>query len=186
VRDHHVTLTWSGFICQIVRDVEAIRLDRTNTVRSLRDQLQAVVSAGGADAGFPILSKEPGGLNIIGYIGVTELEYALSEPMFLMSERYSTSHTNTCISAIVADDADAICHFHSDKGAFRDTVSTASSYREYASGLDPFDFTVYMNHVCPSASALSFFLNPHLFFPMLGSIVGFNLCSIGARSAILR
>ena len=64
---------------QVVRDVDTIRADRTNTVKSLRDQLQEAVSAGYGDGGFPILRKEPGGLKMIGYIGVNELEHALSE-----------------------------------------------------------------------------------------------------------
>ncbi|KAF8464508.1 chloride channel [Gautieria morchelliformis] len=141
---------WGGLQAgdAIVRHVEAICLDRTNTVRSLRDQLQAVVSAGGADAGFPILSKEPGGLKVIGYIGVNELEYALT---------------------VVADDADAICHFHPARGAVRDTASFESSYREYASGPDPFDFTVYMNHAPLSVSTYAPLELVQQFFVKLGA-----------------
>ena len=52
---------------QVTRDVDTIRTDRKNTVRSLRDQLQDAVSAGYGDGGFPILRKEPGGLEMIGY-----------------------------------------------------------------------------------------------------------------------
>ena len=67
---------------QVARDADIIRTDRTNTVRSLRDQLQDAVSAGYGDGGFPILRKEHGGLKMIGYIGVNELEHALSERYF--------------------------------------------------------------------------------------------------------
>jgi len=66
---------------QAVRDVEAIRLEKENTVKNLRDQLQAAVSAGYGDGGFPNLQKEPGGSKMIGYIGVSELEHALSKFM---------------------------------------------------------------------------------------------------------
>lgn len=59
--------------------METIRLDKENTVKSLRDQLQAVVSAGYGDGGLPILQREPGGSKLLGYIGVSELEHALSE-----------------------------------------------------------------------------------------------------------
>lgn len=69
----------SGLIFQVVRDVDIIRADKTNTVKSLRDLLQDAVSAGYGDSGFPILKKESGGLKMIGYIGVNELEHALSE-----------------------------------------------------------------------------------------------------------
>jgi chloride channel 3/4/5 len=60
--------------------VEVIRLDRTNTVMSLRDQLQTLLASGNDDGGFPILrvDSEGGGLRMIGYIGANELEHALS------------------------------------------------------------------------------------------------------------
>jgi chloride channel 3/4/5 len=69
---HHVT--------QTDRDVDVIRLDRDNTVESLRDQLQHLLASGHDDAGFPILStaKEDGGARLVGYIGANELEHALS------------------------------------------------------------------------------------------------------------
>jgi hypothetical protein len=69
---HHVT--------QTDRDVDVIRLDHFNTVKSLRDQLQNLLASGHDDAGFPILSgaKEDGGTRLVGYIGANELEHALS------------------------------------------------------------------------------------------------------------
>ena len=54
-------------------------MEKENTVKNLRDQLQVVVSAGCGDGGFPILQREHGGSKMIGYIGVSELEHALSE-----------------------------------------------------------------------------------------------------------
>ncbi len=60
--------------------MEAIRVDQSNTVESLRDQLQDLVSMGNDDGGFPILRTygEDDGLRMIGYIGANELEHALS------------------------------------------------------------------------------------------------------------
>jgi chloride channel 3/4/5 len=61
-------------------DVAVIRVDRENSVESLRDQLQALLSAGHDDSGFPILRKGKGeeGMRMVGYIGANELEHALS------------------------------------------------------------------------------------------------------------
>jgi len=57
-----------------------IRLDRTNTVKSLRDQLQEVFRSGNDDSGFPILRKDDAhdDMRLVGYIGANELEHALS------------------------------------------------------------------------------------------------------------
>ena len=59
------------------RDVDVIRLDQTNTVKSLRDKLLKCVAMGYVDSGFPILRPDIGGLKMVGYIGVNELEHAL-------------------------------------------------------------------------------------------------------------
>ena len=56
-----------------------IRVDRTNTVKSLRDKLQELVNAGNSDSGFPILRPDEEGMRMVGYIGANELEHALSE-----------------------------------------------------------------------------------------------------------
>jgi hypothetical protein len=73
-------------LVQTDRDVEVIRVDRENTVESLRDQLQALLCAGHDDVGFPILKKDKDdeeGMRMMGYIGANELEHALS--LFLAS-----------------------------------------------------------------------------------------------------
>jgi chloride channel 3/4/5 len=78
---------YSREICMVIllpqtdRDVEVIRLDKENTVESLRDQLQALLCAGHDDTGFPILrnDKHDEGLRMVGYIGASELEHALGE-----------------------------------------------------------------------------------------------------------
>ncbi|TFY72949.1 hypothetical protein EVG20_g64 [Dentipellis fragilis] len=111
------------------RDVEVIRVDHANTVKSIRDQLQQLVSTGYYDSGFPILREDEGGPRLVGYIGANELEHALS---------------------IVADEADSHVHFHNTRasGLHRMTSSSVSSLIAEGSGNaepDPFDFTVYMD-----------------------------------------
>ena len=67
---------------QMDRDVEAIHIERLNTVRTLRDQLAKLVTAGFADTGFPILrGEEDGSSRMLGFIGGSELEHALSTPI---------------------------------------------------------------------------------------------------------
>jgi len=68
-------------VFQADRDVDVIRVGRKNTVETLRDQLQNLLVSGHDDAGFPILSdlKDDGGTRLVGYIGASELEHALSK-----------------------------------------------------------------------------------------------------------
>ncbi|KAI0744080.1 chloride channel [Daedaleopsis nitida] len=111
------------------RDVEVIRVDRTNTVKSLRDKLQQLVDSGNSDSGFPILRPDGDGLRMVGYIGVNELEHALS---------------------IVADEPDEQIAFHpadgSAQGHMGPMASSVSSLAEMGSTLfDPYDFTCYMD-----------------------------------------
>lgn len=61
------------------RNVGLICLDERNTVKELRDKLQSSLRSGYADSGFPIVRREAGGLRVVGYIGVNELEHALGE-----------------------------------------------------------------------------------------------------------
>lgn len=58
---------------------EVIRIDARNTVKSLRDQLQALLLTGHDDSGLPILRPigDSGKLRMVGYIGASELEHAL-------------------------------------------------------------------------------------------------------------
>ncbi|TBU33934.1 chloride channel [Dichomitus squalens] len=110
------------------RDVEAIRLDQPNTVKSLRDQLQKLVDSGNSDSGFPILKADDDGLRMVGYIGANELEHALS---------------------IVADDPDEVISFHAagPHGHFplASSVSSLAETGSNALGLDPYDFSCYMD-----------------------------------------
>lgn len=59
--------------------MEVLRVDHENTVKSVRDQLQALVEGGNSDSGFPILRPDGEGTRMVGYIGANELEHALSK-----------------------------------------------------------------------------------------------------------
>ena len=58
--------------------MEAIRVEESNTVKNLRDKLQALLNSENDDGGFPILRSDDGGCRLVGYIGASELEHALS------------------------------------------------------------------------------------------------------------
>ncbi|KDR75843.1 hypothetical protein GALMADRAFT_248571 [Galerina marginata CBS 339.88] len=112
------------------RDVEVIRLDRKNTVKSLKSQLINLTSSGAEDTGLPILRGDTNddGFRMVGYIGSNELEHALS---------------------LVAEDTDDDVHFHS---AYSHPLASSSfsSLQESSQAtatvpLDPFDFTPYMD-----------------------------------------
>ncbi|KAI0645812.1 chloride channel [Trametes meyenii] len=111
------------------RDVDVVRVDRENTVKSLRDQLQELVEAGNSDSGFPILRPDGEGMRMVGYIGANELEHALS---------------------IVADDPDRVISFHpasaqSHGGPMASSISSLAEAGSNIFGVDPYDFTYYMD-----------------------------------------
>ncbi|OBZ70518.1 H(+)/Cl(-) exchange transporter 5 [Grifola frondosa] len=110
------------------RDVDVIHADHDNTVKSLRDQLAILVNAKKSDSGFPILKDDEEGQRMVGYIGASELEHALS---------------------IVADHSDKIIKFHvTTPGHGGPMTSSFSSLAETGSidfGTDLFDFTCYMD-----------------------------------------
>lgn len=108
------------------RDVEVINIERVNTVRALRDQLAKLVVAGFTDTGFPILrSDDDGGSRMLGFIGSSELEHALS---------------------IVAEDADHPVSFQSRDLRYRSlSISSSSISSMFDQAEDPFDFSVYMD-----------------------------------------
>jgi len=56
-------------------------MDRTNTVKTLRDQLLTLTASENDDGGFPILRHDTnaGGMRMVGFIGANELEHALSK-----------------------------------------------------------------------------------------------------------
>ncbi|KAJ7096255.1 clc channel [Mycena epipterygia] len=138
-----------------VRDAEVIRLDHPNTVRTLIDQLQALLSTGNDDGGFPILRKDGDdrydNLRMVGYIGANELEHALS---------------------IVADDPDDEVQFHPEfthHGGF--ASASFSSLLETGQGpeVDPLDFSIYMDQAPLTVQSNSPLEMVHQYFTKLGA-----------------
>jgi chloride channel 3/4/5 len=77
-------------------NVEVIRVDRENTVKALRDQLQQLFSTGSDDSGFPILKPDEhrdGCMRMVGFIGASELEHALSTVASSVGLLLLTIHT---------------------------------------------------------------------------------------------
>ncbi|KAI0775828.1 chloride channel [Trametes elegans] len=113
------------------RDVDVIRIDRENTVRSLRDQLQELVESGNSDSGFPILRPDDEGMRMVGYIGANELEHALT---------------------IVADEPDQSITFHTTTphthgGPMTSSISSLAETGSNIIGGDPYDFSCYMDQL---------------------------------------
>ncbi|KAK0212563.1 chloride channel [Desarmillaria ectypa] len=133
------------------RDVEVIRLDRPNTVESLRDQLQTLLSSGNDDGGFPILRTDSEeGMRMVGYIGANELEHALS---------------------IVADHGGDEVYFHSAFSyhslASSSISSLMGSAQDYAA--DPLDFSIYMDQAPLTVQSNSPLEMVHQLFVKLGA-----------------
>lgn len=79
--DYKHEYTWGNLQISdvVVRDGVTIQVDEDNTVQSLGEKLLALVASGAHDSGLPILRKDDNdGTRLIGYIGVNELEHALS------------------------------------------------------------------------------------------------------------
>ncbi|ESK97097.1 voltage-gated chloride channel [Moniliophthora roreri MCA 2997] len=134
-----------------VRDVEVVRLDHTNTVTSLRDQLQILVSFGNDDSGFPILRKDGSDdkMRMVGFIGANELEHALS---------------------IVADEGDEEVHFQLEQSHRVLASSSISSLSESGQdAFDLFDFSIYMDRAPLTVSSNSPLEMVHQFFAKLGA-----------------
>jgi hypothetical protein len=117
-----------------------IRSDEPNTVKSLRDLLQHAVQNGMTE-GFPIITNDR---KVIGYIGTNELEHALSTPQLYILTRYTDAHI-----AMVADNANATCHFYPvrDTPDYEPESVSSSMYEEDGGMRDLFDFTIYMDRV---------------------------------------
>jgi chloride channel 3/4/5 len=142
---------WGGYQIDNVtnRDVDVISIDRENTVETLRDQLQNLLVSGHDDAGFPILTSavDEEGTRLVGYIGASELEHALS---------------------VVADVADGQVFFHTTFGHTDMTSSSASSFMDHPI-TDPFDFSVYMDQAPLTIQSNSPLELVHQFFVKLGA-----------------
>jgi chloride channel 3/4/5 len=136
-----------GF-CQVQRDVPVIRVDETNTASSLGGRLLDLTSSGIYDSGFPILQNDvaDSGLRMVGYIGSNELDHALCS--------CHVQATFLCLIliliALVPADGDDEVHFHATYGHHW-ASSSISSFQESPLLVqsDPFDFTPYMDQVCP-------------------------------------
>ncbi|KAJ6499237.1 chloride channel [Mycena sanguinolenta] len=137
-----------------VRDAEVIRLSGPNTVRSLINQLQALLALGNDDSGFPILRKDGDeghdDWRMIGYIGANELEHALS---------------------LVADDPEDEVQFHAEL-SHRGGLSSASFSSLLDGGqpdIDPFDFSIYMDQSPLTVQSNSPLEMVHQYFTKLGA-----------------
>ncbi|KAJ7647251.1 chloride channel [Roridomyces roridus] len=138
------------------RDVEVIRLDRTNTGRTLTEQLETLLVIGNDDGGFPILRTDEDDeyhekLRMVGYIGASELEHALS---------------------IIADDPDEEVQFHPEF-AHRGGRASASLSSLLENGqpphLDVFDFSIYMDQAPLTVQSNSPLEMVHQYFTKLGA-----------------
>ncbi|CAE6438320.1 unnamed protein product [Rhizoctonia solani] len=131
------------------RKVETIVVDEENTVRALRDKLLVAVRDGNGDSGIPIVQREDAGYRMVGYIGTSELEHALT---------------------ILADTPDEVCKFHAvippqpDFGA-----SSISSLYDTPGRLDPFDLTIYMDQAPLTVPAHAPLELVHQLFTKLGA-----------------
>ncbi|KAG1816060.1 chloride channel [Suillus subaureus] len=142
---------WSNLSIKEVtdRDVDVIRVDRHNTVESLRDQLQLLLNAEHDDGGFPILrpNRDEDGMRLVGYIGASELEHALT---------------------VVAEGATEEVRFHTTY-MHEDMGTSYSSWVEEQNKDDPFDFSVYMDQAPLMIQSNSPLELLHQFFVKLGA-----------------
>lgn len=144
---------WGNFhISDVIRrDAEVIRIDHTNTVKSLIDSLHALGTSGQDDGGFPIIRQEgdSDGLRLVAYIGANELEHALS---------------------IVADNGDDEVRFRATYEHYHDS-SSISSLMETGREIeqDLFDFSMYMDQSPLTVQSNAPLEMVHQFFVKLGA-----------------
>ncbi|CAE6419770.1 unnamed protein product, partial [Rhizoctonia solani] len=131
------------------RKVETIVVEEDNTVRALRDKLLVAVHDGNGDGGIPILQREDAGHRMVGYIGTSELEHALT---------------------ILADAPDEACKFHAAVPPQPDFgTSSISSLYDTPGQLDPFDLTIYMDQAPLTVPAHAPLELVHQLFTKLGA-----------------
>lgn len=133
--------------------MEVIHVGQPNTVRTLRDQLAKLVAAGYSVTGFPILQSDVNGESrMLGFIGGNELEHALStstSASCLFPRVTPRANQGTACLGIVAEKADHPVSFQPSLLLYRSfSTSSMSSVPDHPE--DPFDFSVYMDKVCPS------------------------------------
>lgn len=116
-------------------------------MKNLRDKLQTLLNSGNDDSGFPILRSDDEGNRLVGYIGASELEHALSTSHGVV---YCGLSLNSII-AIVAEDADLEISFHptTPYGHGGPMASSVSSIEagSHLLGSDTSDFSPYMDQV---------------------------------------
>ncbi len=127
------------------RDAPTLRADKTHTVRELTGRLLELVRLGYADAGFPVLVKEPAAdregrtfptLRILGFLGINELEHALNE---------------------LADEPDAEVNLIPDDTLMRSSRLSIFSFSESHEGRhNPYDLSQYIDRVSQHRCTTSF------------------------------
>ncbi|GMK55767.1 hypothetical protein CspeluHIS016_0208230 [Cutaneotrichosporon spelunceum] len=137
---------WGGRLVSEVmdRDAPTLRADKTHTVRELTGRLLALVRLGYADAGFPVLVREPAAdregrtfptLRILGFLGVNELEHALTE---------------------LADEPDAQVNLIPEDGVMRSSRLSIFSFSESHEGRhNPYDLSQYIDRAPITVQAYS-------------------------------
>lgn len=91
----------SCVLFQADRDVEVIKMEDNNTVKSLRDKLQVLMFAGREDSGFPILREDDAGPRLVGYIGASELEHALGMCSCISASFVQVADCNMQLSLLI-------------------------------------------------------------------------------------
>ncbi|KAF9450421.1 hypothetical protein P691DRAFT_810365 [Macrolepiota fuliginosa MF-IS2] len=135
------------------QDVDVIKLDEKNTTMSLRDKLLALNMSGNDDGGFPILRKDRSDeLRMVGYIGASELEHALSIVADSGADE-EIQFDNTCTHDLTSSSISSLLdgHVHTNYSA------------------DPFDFSIYMDQAPLTISSNSPMELLHQFFVKLGA-----------------
>lgn len=120
------------------RDAPTLRADKPHTVRELTGKLLELVRLGYADAGFPVLVKEPAidregrptsVLRVLGFLGINEVEHALTA---------------------LADEPDASINLMPDDTVPmpRSSMMSIFSFRESSDGRgNPYDLSQYLDRV---------------------------------------
>ncbi|KAL1411308.1 hypothetical protein Q8F55_002259 [Vanrija albida] len=121
---------------QMDRDAPTLRADKPHTVRELTGKLLELVRLGYADAGFPVLVKEPAidregrptsVLRVLGFLGINEVEHALTA---------------------LADEPDASINLMPDDTVSmpRSSMLSIFSFRESSDGRgNPYDLSQYLD-----------------------------------------
>lgn len=133
------------------RDVPTIQLEKENTVRDVHNALLVLARAGYDDGVLPVLRRNDheSDYRLVGAIGASEIEHALS---------------------IVADEPDEPVHFHTVQ-THPTLESSVASLFDGASqnGLDPFDFSIYMDQAPLTVQRIAPLELVHQFFTKLGA-----------------